>query len=91
MTRTDTTRTARRLALVVGAGIAASMATSAQAYEWGGGTCVGYGCVAAAHDSPYREVSREYRDGHYAPRVRVYEERRRVVVPENDWDDDDED
>lgn len=80
--------------ILAGATAAAVLAGPAQAYDWGGGTCVGYGCVRAIDDG--------YRDG-YRPvrqyrRVEEIEERpvrvikRRSVrrVYEVDEDDDED-
>lgn len=80
-----------RLAILLGATIAAGAAMPAQAYEWGGGSCIGYGCVRAVHEGEYVPASRVY--GVERPRLRAYEYDRRVyrVPPADDWDDEDDD
>ena len=79
----------RKFALMTGAALLAgtALAGSAQAYEWGGGTCIGYGCVHRhVYDGGYRAV-RHYDDYDVRPGVRVYERR---IYRHHDWDDDDD-
>jgi hypothetical protein len=78
----------RRLVLVLAATAATGALTgSAQAYEWGGGSCVGYGCVRDVHDG-YDRAERRDRVYEERPAVRVYEHRGTRTRP--DWDDGDE-
>ncbi|KAB1071678.1 hypothetical protein F6X51_18790 [Methylobacterium planeticum] len=72
-----------------GLGAALLLAPSAQAYEWGGGSCVGYGCVRALHEDGYRPA-RAYRYEERRPDVRIIE-RRRDLRDAEDWDEDEED
>jgi hypothetical protein len=63
---------------------------AAQAYEWGGGSCVGEGCVRALHDDDDdRVVVRRHRTIEERPAVRI--EERRIDRRARDWDDEDED
>ncbi|WP_336487744.1 hypothetical protein [Methylobacterium nigriterrae] len=80
-----------KLATLIGLSLAAgtAMAVPAQAYEWGGGSCIGYGCVRAIHEGEYRPV-RSYRYDEERPAVRVIERRHRVYR-HHDWDEDDDD
>ncbi|MGY2052902.1 hypothetical protein [Methylobacterium sp. JK268] len=62
---------------------------TAQAYEWGGGSCVGYGCVRALHDDDDgdRVVVRR-RIIEERPSIRI--EERRIERRPHDWDDDED-
>ncbi|ACL56543.1 hypothetical protein [Methylobacterium nodulans] len=77
------------LITVAMAALGPALVNSAEAYEWGGGSCVGYGCVRALHDEDYRPV-RHYRTYEERPAVRVYERRTHRGWRHHDWDDDDE-
>ncbi len=83
----------RRYTLMIGAALAAiTAAGTAQAYEWGGGSCIGYDCARRIHDGRYYRPARGYHDDYdVRPRVRVYERRIYRSHPSDDWDDDDED
>jgi hypothetical protein len=80
----------KHLTWLMGAGIGAAtlLALPAQAYEWGGGSCVGHGCVRAIHEGEYRSV-RGYRYEE-RPDIRIIE-RRRDLRDAEDWDEDDAD
>ncbi len=79
-----------RFALLAGVGLGLSAIGPAQAYEWGGGSCIGYDCARRIHDGDYRRVRTYEFDDHRRPGVRVYE-RRRIERYEVDDDFDDED
>lgn len=79
-----------RLALMIGTGILAGTVLAgpaqAQGYDWGGGTCIGYGCARPVYRDGYRGI-RHYDEEDVRPDVRVYERR---VYRHHDWDDDDD-
>lgn len=83
-----------KLAAILAAAAASTvLAGSAQAHDWGGGTCVGYGCVRDLDDDGLRPVRGYRRVEHYEerPAVRVIERRSYRVYRDDDLDDDDED
>ncbi|GAB6844497.1 hypothetical protein HNR00_002797 [Methylorubrum rhodinum] len=76
--------------ILAGASAAALLAGPAQAYDWGGGTCVGYGCARVLDDG-YRPVRQYRRVEEIEERpVRVIERRSVRRVYEIDEDDDED-
>lgn len=76
-------------AILAGAAAATVLSAPAQAYDWGGGTCIGYGCARVLDDG-YRPVRQYRRVEEFEERpVRVIERRTTRRVYEEIDDDED--
>lgn len=76
-------------AILAGAAAATVLSAPAQAYDWGGGTCIGYGCARVLDDG-YRPVRQYRRVEEIEERpVRVIERRTTRRVYEEIDDDED--